>query len=113
MDFLKSCLILFLVLSERLSESSTQNVLYYRQRSKYLSGRKIGKKNANSEAECAMYCLRNERCVSVNYKTTGKDFGLCELNNGTLAEGYSNSGDREGFNYLQIIKRVKYAFNVL
>ncbi len=51
---------------------------------KFLANYVIQAKEASSESECGIYCSRNKRCASVNYKTSGINKGLCELNSKSL-----------------------------
>ena len=113
MFLLKSFLIFFVVAIKRFGNSAIHNGLYYRYGGKYLSNHVVRAKIAMTEAECAMHCLRDEECVSANYKTGGEDLGLCELNNMTLSDACTYSVDNEEFNYLQILQRVRIICHIL
>ena len=113
MHSLKSCLIFFCVLNECIANTSLHNALYYRYRGKYLSNSVIRAKLAMTENECAIYCSRDKECLSVNYKTTGENLGLCELNNMALSEAGTNSVCNDEFNYLQILNRVRKIHYIL
>ena len=107
MYVLKRCLVLLVVASKQFGSPSTHNALNYRYRGKYLRNHVIRTKIAMTEGECAMYCLKDEECVSANYKTAGENSGLCELNNQTLSEACIYSEDNKEFNNLQILQRVR------
>ena len=113
MFFLKSFLIFFVVAIKRFGNSAIHNGLYYRYGGKYLSNYVVRTKIAMTEAECAVYCLRDEECMSANYKTRGEDLGLCELNNMTLSDACTYSVDNEEFHYLQILQRVRIMYHIL
>ena len=51
--------------------------------------------------------------MSVNYKTTGENLGLCELNNMAFSEACTNSARNDEFNYLQILNRVRNIHHIL
>lgn len=54
------------------------------------------------------HCSRNEVCASVNYKISGIDKGLCELNSKTLdGMALDEITDSLEYNQLDIIKRVR------
>ena len=84
----------------------SHDVLFHRHRGKYLLNSVIRTVHAETESECGIYCSRDDACVSVNYKTTGKDRGLCELNHKTFTDASSNSAERKEFNYLEILRKV-------
>ncbi len=68
----------------------------------------IATKQAESENECGMYCVRDCLCSSVNYKTSGIGKDRCELNKKKLQETSDVDGsvyDPE-FNHIVIIKPV-------
>jgi hypothetical protein len=96
-------LISFLAVSEGFAKGS-HNTLFYRHRGKYLSHSVIRTKRGKTELECAVYCSRDEECVSVNYKTTGEERGLCELNNKT--HPFTNNVNKKEFNNLEILQKV-------
>jgi hypothetical protein len=66
-------------------------------------------KQAESELQCGILCVRDGSCTSVNYKTSGIGKGLCELNSKTFQE-ISNPDENMHnieFNHLYIIKNVR------
>jgi hypothetical protein len=97
--------ILFFSVSVGFAKCSMHIALFHRHREKYLSNSVIHTVLANTETECAIYCSRDKECVSVNYKATGKDRGLCELNNKTLS-GAATNVNRKEFNNLEILQKV-------
>jgi hypothetical protein len=56
-----------------------------------------------------MHCTSIDACVSVNYKASGVDQGLCQLNNRTTSENLGLVSD-DKFVHLSIVKRVRYFF---
>ena len=71
-------------------------------------------KQAKTELQCVMHCLGERSCASVNYKTSGIDKGLCELNSKTLQET-SDAGGRihnPEFNHIYIFKKVKIIYEL-
>ena len=59
---------------------------FQKQEKIYLMNHVYERKQTNSEFACSLYCVRNESCASVNYKTSGIGKGLCELNKKTTQE---------------------------
>jgi hypothetical protein len=112
MHFLKRWLAFLLVASKQFCSPTTQNALNYRHRGKYLRNHVIRTTIAMTESDCAVYCLKDEECASVNYKTTGENLGLCELNNTTLSEACTYSEDNQEFNNLQILQRVRNTLDI-
>ena len=77
----------------------------------YFANHVIERKQAMSERECGMYCVRYELCASSNYKISGVRKGLCELNNKTLKESSSDARVyNPEFNHLAVIKPVSKKF---
>ena len=108
MFFRNLLLFVFFVATERHVNCSQLYALFHRHEGRYLPNRVIRRTLANTETDCAMYCLREEECVSVNYKPSGEErAGLCELNNETLSETFTNDLNKEEFNHLQIFQRVR------
>ena len=87
----------------------TKQQVFHVNKQEYLANHVMETKQAESEMECAMHCVSNESCASVNYKTSGLNKGLCELNTkrrpSEMAEGHEVSQNSE-FNYLFKIKAV-------
>ena len=80
--------------------------IYRKSKGKYLGNYVIRTTKAQFEQECATHCFRDSACASVNFKISGKEKGLCELNSKVLDEK-SNEGTQDlDFNHLDIIKRV-------
>ncbi|XP_028396023.1 uncharacterized skeletal organic matrix protein 5-like [Dendronephthya gigantea] len=78
-----------------------KQTLFHRKTGKYLPDSVITSRYAGSSMECSIYCTEIEGCVSVNYKASGQDEGLCELNNSTITE--ETAVDNEEFVYLSIV----------
>ena len=65
---------------------ATKHAKLKRKTGKFLPDSVITTKYAESELECSMHCTRLDACLSVNYKASGVEQGLCQLNNKTLSE---------------------------
>ena len=75
---------------------------------RHLENHVINTKQAGSEFECIMHCLADGSCASVNFKTSGINKGLCELNNSTLLEKSGVDKDLiSGYNHLYIVEKVR------
>jgi hypothetical protein len=86
-----------------------KHATFQRKTGKYLPDSVITTKYAESERVCSMYCTRLDACLSVNYKDSGVDQGLCQLNNSTTSESLGLvSNDK--FVHLSILKGVRYFF---
>ncbi|CAB4030524.1 Hypothetical predicted protein, partial [Paramuricea clavata] len=85
----------------------SKQAMFHRNVQKYLTNHVIETKQAESELECGVYCVRHGSCASVNYKTSGIDKGRCELNNKTIQE--TSDADEKThnpeFNHIAIIKQ--------
>ena len=81
---------------------------FHRNVKKYLSNHVIETKQAVSELECGILCVRHGSCESVNYKTSGIGKGRCELNNRTVQETSDPDEKTHNpeFNHIAIIKPV-------
>ncbi|XP_028403166.1 neurexin-4-like [Dendronephthya gigantea] len=90
-----------------LGECSKQ-VVFRKNKQKYLANHVIETKQAEFEFECGLLCARHESCASINYKTSGADKGRCELNYKTAK---ARTDDEEEtnyeFNHLVIIKPIE------
>lgn len=64
-----------------------KQAFFHRKIGKYLANHVVERKHAVSEPECGVYCVSDGSCASVNYKSSGVDEGLCELNSKTLRTG--------------------------
>ncbi|XP_028396104.1 uncharacterized skeletal organic matrix protein 5-like isoform X2 [Dendronephthya gigantea] len=80
----------------------SQQAVFRRSKQKYLANNVIETKQAETESECGMYCVRHETCASANYKTSGIGKGRCELN--TISSDAEKETNPE-FNHLVIVKR--------
>jgi hypothetical protein len=88
-----------------------KHATFKRKTGKYLPDSVITTKYAESEGVCSMHCTRLEACLSANYKASGVDQGLCQLNNSTTSENLGLvSNDK--FMHLSILKRVRYFFMI-
>ncbi len=86
-----------------------KHAIFTRKTGKFLPDSVIATKYAESELECSMHCTSHDACLSVNYKTSGVDQGLCQLNNNTHSEKLKLVSD-EKFVHLSVIRRVRYFF---
>lgn len=82
------------------------NVLFHRITGRYLGDHIIETLKTKCEIECGANCLNEAECVSVNFKVTGNDKGLCELNSKTLDEIEDGGQNAPEYIYLGIIQRV-------
>ena len=72
---------------------------------KYLPNSVFKTLETTDELHCTSYCSRDGSCVSVNFKISGKDRGLCELNSRTMKD-VNDEQNKAEFNYLGIVTRV-------
>ena len=86
-----------------------EHAIFTRKTGQFLPDSVIVTKYAASELECSMHCTSNDACFSVNYKTSGVNQGLCQLNNKTHSEKLKLASD-EKFVHLSVIKRVRHFF---
>ena len=93
----------------------SKQAVFRRNKQKYLANHVIATKQAGSENECGMYCVRDGLCSSVNYKTSGIGKGRCELNKKTLQETHDVDGSVHDpdFNHLIVIKPVSKIMNLI
>jgi hypothetical protein len=100
-------LIFFLILTKR--GDGQEEAVFRRKVGKYLANYVIRTENTTSEMECGIHCSADSVCASVNYKTSGTDKGLCELNSKALDERESHMllSDSTDFIYLHIDIRVR------
>ena len=82
------------------SVSATSQAIFVRKAGQYLPDSEITRRETGSELECSMHCTINIECVSVNYKVSGQDQGLCQLNNNTILKKRAVTHDH--FVYLGI-----------
>ncbi|CAB4036080.1 Hypothetical predicted protein, partial [Paramuricea clavata] len=83
-----------------------KHAIFKRNTGKYLRDSVITTKYAESELECSMHCASIDACLSVNYKASGVDQGLCQLNNRITSESLGLVSD-DRFVHLSIVKRSK------
>ena len=104
---LSICALLLISKLPQPGECSKQAV-FRRNEQKYLAHHVIETNQAESELECAVQCVADGSCASVNYKTSGIGKGLCELNNKTLQDtsDADESAHNPEFNHLYVIKQV-------
>ena len=86
---------------------SMKHAVFKRKTGKYLRDSVITTKYAESELVCSMHCTSIDACLSVNYKASGVDQGLCQLNNSTTSESLGLVSD-DKFVHLSILKKVRY-----
>jgi hypothetical protein len=84
-----------------------KHAIFRRKTGQYLPDSVITTKYAESELECSMHCTSIDACLSVNYKASGDDEGLCQLNNRTTSESLGLVSD-DRFVHLSIVKGVRY-----
>ena len=108
MPFLQHVLVIILIISQipEPGQCSKKQAKFHLNKSKYLANHVIETRQAETELECGIHCLGHGSCVSVNYKTSGIDKGLCELNNKALEEitDHDERVDNPDFSHLYIIK---------
>ena len=102
------CVLIFMISKIPQGECSIKQAAFLINKQRYLAYHVIETKQAESELQCGMHCVRVRSCVSVNYKISGIGKGLCELNNKTLLEISDADGNMHNseFNHLDIIKKV-------
>ena len=88
-----------------------KHAIFRRKTGQYLPDSVITTKYAEGERVCSMYCTRLDACLSVNYKDSGVDQGLCQLNNSTTSENLGLVSD-DKFVHISIVKRVRYFFMI-
>ncbi|XP_028393204.1 contactin-associated protein like 5-3-like [Dendronephthya gigantea] len=104
--FASICALIFLSITLQVCECSNVQAFFRKKDGKYLANHVIETKQAKTELECSMYCVRHSSCVSVNYKISGIGKGRCELNSKTLQDTSDDdecTSDPE-FKHLYIIK---------
>ena len=80
---------------------------FQREEGKYLGNNVIRTEQTENGLDCAALCSRESSCLSVNYKMSGENQGLCELNNDTLENSKLEDGSAmPEFVNLKILKRV-------
>ena len=85
-------------------ECSSNEAVFRKMKGKYLPNYVFKVLKTKSELHCSSSCSRQGSCASVNFKTSGKDSGLCELNSRVIV---NNDGQNNpDYNYLGIISRV-------
>ena len=113
---LNICTFVFVWKAFQQGECSIRKALLRVEKGKYLSNHAMETRSARSGFECGTRCFENESCASVNYKTSGVNKGLCELNLKTRQETYGLNGlmlsDPE-FEHIYIIKRVRKISNYI
>ena len=82
-----------------------EQAYFHRKAAQYLPDNVIRTTYVRSETECSTFCTREQECLSVNYKVSGMNRGLCQLNNSTIERHYSEKN--EDFVYLDKIISVK------
>lgn len=84
---------------------------FRRYEQKYLANHVIERREEDTEFDCSLRCVGHSTCVSINYKISGNDQGLCELNN-KKTEGTFDADELINieFNHLAMINTVSYLF---
>ncbi|CAB4015897.1 Hypothetical predicted protein [Paramuricea clavata] len=98
---------IFIITKIAQGECSISQAFLRINKEKYLANQVIEIKQAKTELECLMHCLGERSCASVNYKTSGINKGLCELNSKTLQEASDADGSIHNpeFNHIYIDKK--------
>ncbi len=91
------------------SRVAMKHAMFKRETGQFLPDSVIATKYAESELECSMHCTSHDACLSVNYKASGVEQGLFQLNNKTHSEKLRLVSD-EKFVHLSVIKRVRHFF---
>ena len=84
-----------------------KHATFKREAGKYLPYSVIATKYTETESECSAHCTRLDACLSVNYKTSAVEQGLCQLKNKTHSEKLKLVSD-EKFVHLSVIKKVRH-----
>lgn len=103
--FLSIWALIVILKTTKLVKCLDKQAVFRKSGQKYLKNHVIETRHANTDLECRMYCLRNTLCASVNYKFSGIDKGLCELNNKT-SDGAGVMAHNPEFNHFYIIEKV-------
>ena len=101
--FFRISLTVFVVLATDVDRYKKGTVLLRRDKT-YLPNQVIRKILVNDELECSFHCLREENCLSANFKDLKDDLDICELNKKTASK--SNKLRRSDYTYLEMIERV-------
>ena len=111
MSILAQVLVIILIISQipQPGECSIREAFFRVDKNKYLANHVIETRQAETEFECGLHCVRHGSCVSVNYKTSGIGKGLCELNSKTLQQiaDQNENVNNPDFSHLYIIKMVR------
>ena len=83
-----------------------EEAVFRKIKGKYLPKIAFKTLNTRNALDCGSYCSRDQYCASVNYKISGKNRGLCELNSERMKDVDSGENNEE-FNYLEILTRVR------
>ena len=84
----------------------SEQVLFNRHADSYFDGYVLRAERANTEVECVIYCTRQFSCASANFKVSGQNNGLCELNSEGVEDFPGNRIKNRDFVYLEIFERV-------
>ena len=85
---------------------SIEEAIFRVNKQEYLANHVIETKQAESELECGMHCVRKESCASANYKTSGVGKGVCELNSKPSRDEISERLHKPEFNHVFIVSNV-------
>ena len=109
-----SALVFFWIAAKQLEEIvACENVRFQESEQKYLPNHVMKTKQADSYLVCGLYCIADNSCTSVNYKTSGIGKGRCELNNKTTEDtsDVDETIHHPEFNHLVVIERVSIDLN--
>ena len=106
-SFIFTCTLILVFSMLQPSVCSTQ-AFFRKDERIYLANYVIERKQKYTELQWALSCAVKDSCSSVNFKTAGKDRGLCELNNNTFQKT-SNDDEKKyhpEFDHFSIIDTV-------
>ena len=84
----------------------TKEALFRRRAGKYLANYVIHTETVENEFNCVTYCVDHITCASVNYKTSGNDKGLCELNSEAIDDSTNEGTDNSEYDYLEKVRKI-------
>ena len=103
LDMFRLLTFIFLVI---LNRGRCHNEAVFRKiKGKYLRDYVYTTMKTTNELHCTTHCSRDGSCVSVNFKISGRDRGLCELNSAKIKEASDGHNNKE-FDYFEIVSRV-------
>ena len=89
-----------------------QEVIFLKSEGVYFANRVAQIKDAASEINCCIYCMKDDSCLSVNYQTSGRNRGLCQLNAEKLKDFPQDRIRNPDFCYFEKIKGAKVTVKI-